>query len=315
MSVVKTPDLLVQPHQGLIERIRLASAINDECWQTLYEPLVMRTAAQLQELVNRPGDSYLLFDALSSSLAAVHRCDGVKFDEFPHLMRYLIFAAALTYDCAAPAADLEVAVQTTDGKHILWEPLDGSTIDQIGKQYTANWTARGLSSSHVVATVAWMMLPSTARRLLCTERKTVHEFMFATTPGSKLSKFLPQLDRKSGAPVPLLQEFLDYVQNLIDSDKYNRPESRLHAVESGLFLMTPDIFVDFDTARASRIKTELETSYLIMPNQKSKERQCVWKFCNPHGRKLKGWVIDPKLAGLKTPSKLSGYLEHHTSQT
>ena len=309
MKTVQSPHRLLQNHDDLITSIRTQADIVTSHWDALHAPLLSRTAEHLQELPNRTGDQQLLAMALRAALVSLQRTADAKFEQFPHRKRYACFAAALTYDCADPAADLEVNVIAADGKNTVWEPLEGSTIADIGNAYTAFWTHRRLDAATVRPAVTWSMLPLTARRWLSAEREIVHEYMAVTArPNAQYARYIPQLDRQPHNPSPQLHEFIDYLHRLIKSGKYNRPTSRLHVVAKGLLLVLPGIFSDFNTLAADEIAIRLRGSPLLVPCNSGGAKTNTWRFRSENGQQLKGWIIDPDRAGITAPDDLSQHL-------
>ena len=309
MPTVKTPQLLLQPHSDLIDQIRPMVETEARYWDALYMPLIERTATHLQELTNRTDDNQLLRLALNAAVMTLHRTADANFGLYPKRMRFACFAVALTYNCADPAADLEVTVSAADGKSTVWEPLEVSTVGELGHEYTGQWTYRRLDAGSIRPTIAWKLLPLTARQWLYTERGIVNELMkAASTPTAKLARYIPQHDITPSNPYPQLHEFTDYLQRLIVAGKFNQPTSRLHVVAEGLFLVRPGIFSDYDTLLANQIAAQLRVSPLLAPPADSAAKNAAWRFQTVTGQKLKGWIIDPARAGISAPKTLSKFL-------
>ncbi len=311
MPAVKEPQQLLQTHGDLIDQIKPMVEVDANVWNALYSPLVVQAAEHLQELPNRDGDSQLLQMALRAALLTLQRTTDANLGKFPRRTRYACFAAALTFDCADPAADLEVTVSTDDGESTVWEPLEVSTIGELGSSYTTSWTYRRIDPSSARSTIAWAMMPPLARQWLCAERAVVHEFMeVAVKPSARLARYIPQHDITPNNPAPQLHEFTDYLQRLIVGGKVNRPVSRVHVVAEGLFLVSPGVFSDYDTLLGNQIAAQMRVSPLLVPCTNGESKTNTWRFRTTSGNNLKGWVIDPARAGISVPKALSRYLLH-----
>ena len=93
-----------------------------------------------------------------------------------------------------------------------------------------------------------------------------------------------------------LRNFLNYLQQQIDEGAINRPWSRIHAVAAGLFIVVPDIFLDYDLNAVRDLQSELTSASFIV---KINGETSSWKFSAPEAKSLRGHVLDPVKCGLE----------------
>ena len=93
-----------------------------------------------------------------------------------------------------------------------------------------------------------------------------------------------------------LRNFINYLQQQIDEGAINRPWSRIHAVDAGLFIVIPDIFRDYDLNVARDLQSELASASFIV---KADDETTSWIFCVPEAKSLRGHVLDPVKCGLE----------------
>ena len=89
---------------------------------------------------------------------------------------------------------------------------------------------------------------------------------------------------------------LSYLQQQIDEGAINRPWSRIHAVDAGLFIVVPDIFRDYDLNSARDLQSALASASFIV---KADDETSSWKYCTPEAKNLRGHVLDPVKCGLE----------------
>ena len=90
--------------------------------------------------------------------------------------------------------------------------------------------------------------------------------------------------------------FLSYLQQQIDEVAINRPWSRIHAVDAGIFIVIPDIFRDYDLIAARDLQSELASASFLV---KADDETSSWIYCAPEARSLCGHVLDPVKCGLE----------------
>ena len=93
-----------------------------------------------------------------------------------------------------------------------------------------------------------------------------------------------------------LRNFINYLQQQIDEGTINRPWSRIHAVDAGLFIVVPDIFRDYDLNAVRDLQSELASASFIV---KADDETSSWIYCAPETKSLRGHVLDPVKGGLE----------------
>ena len=93
-----------------------------------------------------------------------------------------------------------------------------------------------------------------------------------------------------------LRNFLNYLQQQIDEGAINRPWSRIHVVDAGLFIVVPDILRDYDLNAVRDLQFELASASFIV---KTDNEASSWIYCAPEAKSLRGHVLDPVKCGLQ----------------
>ena len=93
-----------------------------------------------------------------------------------------------------------------------------------------------------------------------------------------------------------LRNFINYLQQQIDEGAINRPWSRIHVVDTGLFVVVPDIFRDYDLNAVRDLQSELAIASFIV---KTDDETSSWIYCAPEAKCLRGHVLDPVKCGLE----------------
>ena len=148
--------------------------------------------------------------------------------------------------------------------------------------------------------IAWSLLPPSGRKWLANERTVLHAWQSALlkenpNPLTHLVCCGNSNDVGTLRSVHL-RNFLNYLQQLIDEGAINRPWSRIHAVDAGLFIVVPDIFRDYDLNAVRDLHSELASASFIV---KTDNETSNWIYSAPATKSLRGHVLDPAKCGLE----------------
>ena len=213
---------------------------------------------------------------------------------------FAAFSASLCQDVGQPAADLEVTATTAEGESTLWQPAEGDRLASLGERYEQKWTLQYLPAKNWSAVIALSLLPPAGRKWLASERIVLHAWQSALlnenpNPLTHLVCYGKSNDVGTLRSV-YLRNFLIYLQQQIDEGAINRPWSRIHAVDAGLFIVVPDIFRDYDLNAVRDLQSELASASFIV---KADDENSSWIYCAPEAKSLRGHVLDPVKCGLE----------------
>ena len=300
MPEVRPAVELLDGYGDVIDACRTLSQIGDQYWNSLYLPLIRSIADYFQLLTDRYGEYKLIEIALDSAHKSLELCVAADIQSRPKLTTFAAFSASLCLDVGQPAADLEVAAATAEGESTLWQPAEGDRLASLGETYEQNWTLQYLPARNWSAVIAWSLLPPAGRKWLASERTVLHAWQSALleenpNPLTHLVCYGKSNDVSTLRSVHL-RNFLNYLQQQIDEGAINRPWSRIHAVEAGLFIVIPDIFRDYDLHAVRDLQSELASASFIV---KADDETSCWKYCVPEAKNLRGHVLDPVKCGLE----------------
>ena len=143
----------------------------------------------------------------------------------------------------------------------LWQPAEGDRLASLGETYEQNWTLQYLPARNWSTVIAWSLLPPAGRKWLASERTVLHAWHSALlkenpNPLTHLVCYDKSNDVSTVRSFHL-RNFFSYLQQQIDEGAINRPWSRIHAVDAGLFIVVPDIFQDYDLNAVRNLQSEL----------------------------------------------------------
>ena len=263
-------------------------------------PLISSVADYYQLLTDRSGEHKLFAIALESAHKSLELCVAADIKTRPKLTMFAAFSASLCQDIGQPAGDLEVTVKNSDGESTLWQPVEGNRLASLGDTYEQNWTLQYLSARIWSTVIAWSLLPLAGRKWLASEKTVLHAWQSALLRENPNSLTHLVCCSKSNDVSTLrsvhLRNFFSYLQQQIDEGAINRPWSRIHAVDAGLFIVVPDIFRDYDLNAARYLQSELASASFIV---KADDETSSWIYCVPEAKSLRGHVLDPVKCGLE----------------
>ena len=300
MPAVRLAVELLDEYGDVIDGCRSLAQIGDQYWNSIYLPLISSVVDYFQLLTTRSGEHKLFETALESAHKSLELCVAADIRSRPKLTMFAAFSASLCQDVGQPAGDLEVTVTTTEGESTLWQPVEGDRLASSGKAYEQNWTLQYLSARNWSTVIAWSLLPPAGKKWLASERTVLHAWHAALlkenpNPLTHLMCY-GKSDDVSTLRSAYLRNFLSYLQQQIDEGAINRPWSRIHAVDAGLFIVVPDIFRDYDLNGARDLQSELASASFIV---KSDDESSSWIYCVPEAKNLRGHVLDPVKCGLE----------------
>ena len=300
MPKVRSATELLDGYGDVIEACRSLAQIGDQYWNSIYLPLISSTADYFQVLTDRSGEYKLFATALNAAHKSLELCVAADIKTRPKLTMFAAFSASLCQDVGQPAGDLEVTATTAEGESTIWQPAEGGRLASLGETYEQNWTLQYLPARNWSTVIAWSLLPPACRKWLASERTALHAWQSALlnenpNPLTHLVCYGKSND-VSTLRSAHLRNFLNYLQQQIDEGAINRPWSRIHAVEAGLFIVVPDIFRDYDLNAARDLQSELASASFIV---KSDDESSSWIYCVPEAKSLRGHVLDPVKCGLE----------------
>ena len=300
MPAVRPAVELLDGYGDVIDSCRTLAQVGDRYWNSIYLPLISSIADYFQLLTDRYGEHKLIEIALDAAHKSFELCVAADIKTRPKLTMFAAFSASLCQDVGQPAGDLEVTVTTTEGESTLWQPAEGDRLASLGETYEQNWTLQNLPARNWSTVIAWSLLPPAGRKWLASERTVLHAWHAALlkenpNPLTHLMCY-GKSDDVSTVRSFHLRNFLNYLQQQIDEGAINRPWSRIHAVDAGLFIVVPDIFRDYDLNAARDLQSELASASFIV---KADDETSSWIYCVPEAKSLRGHVLDPVKCGLE----------------
>ena len=300
MPEVRPAVELLDGYGDVLDSCRTLAQVGDRYWNSIYMPLIRSVADYFQLLTDRSGEYKLFETALDSAHKSLELCVAADIQSRPKLTTFAAFSASLCQDVGQPAGDLEVTAATAEGESTLWQPAEGDRIASLGLTYEQIWTLQYLPARNWSAVIAWSLLPPAGRKWLASERTVLHAWQSALleenpNPLSHLVCYGKSNDVSTLRSVHL-RNFLSYLQQQIDEGAINRPWSRIHAVDAGLFIVIPDIFRDYDLNAVRDLQSELASASFIV---KADDKASNWIYSVPEAKSLRGHVLDPVKCGLK----------------
>ena len=300
MPEVRPAVELLDGYGNVIDGCRSLAQLGDQYWSSIYMSLINLVADYFQLLTDRPGEHMLFATALESAHKSLELCVAADIKSRPKLTTFAAFSASLCQDVGQPAGDLEVTATTAEGESTLWQPAEGDRLASLGETYEQKWTLQYLPARNWSTVIAWSLLPPAGRKWLASERTVLHAWQSVLlkenpNPLTHLvccGKSNDVSSLRSGH----LRNFLSYLQQQIDEGAINRPWSRIHAVDAGLFIVVPDIFRDYDLNAARDLQSELASASFVV---KADDETSSWIYCAPEAKSLRGHVLDPVKCGLE----------------
>ena len=300
MPKVRSATELLDGYGDVIEACRSLAQIGDQYWNSIYLPLISSTADYFQVLTGRSGEYKLFATALNAAHKSLELCVAADIKTRPKLTMFAAFSASLCQDVGQPAGDLEVTATTAEGESTIWQPAEGGRLASLGETYEQNWTLQYLPASNWSTVIAWSLLPPACRKWLASERTALHAWQSALLNENPNPLTHLVCCGKSNDVCTLrsvhLRNFLNYLQQQIYEGAINRPWSRIHAVDAGLFIVVPDIFRDYDLNAVRDLQSELAIASFIV---KTDDETSSWIYCAPEAKCLRGHVLDPVKCGLE----------------
>ena len=301
MPEVRPAVELLDGYGDVIDACRSLTQIGDRYWNSIYLPLISSAADYFQLLTDRSEEHKLFAIALDGAHKSLELCVAADIQSRPKLTMFAAFSASMCQDVGQPAGDLEVTVTNTEGETTLWQPAEGDRLASLGETYVQNWTLQCLPAKNWSTVIAWSLLPPAGRSWLAGERTVLHAWQSALlgenpNPLTHLVCCGKSNDVISHRSKHHVRNFLNYLQQQIDEGAINRPWSRIHAVDAGLFIVVPDIFRDYDLNAVRDLQSELASAAFIV---KADDETGSWKYCAPESKSLRGHVLDPVKCGLE----------------
>ena len=300
MPAIRTAAELLEGYGDVIDACRTLAHIGDQYWNSIYLPLISSVADYFQLLTDRSGEHKLFAIALESAHKSLELCVAADIKSRPKLTMFAAFSASLCQDVGQPAGDLEVTATTVEGESTLWQPAEGDRLASLGETYEQNWTLQYLPARNWSTVIAWSLLSPAGRKWLASERTVLHAWHSALLKENPNPLTPLVCCGKSNDVSTLrsvhLRNFLNYLQQQIDEGAINRPWSRIHAVDAGLFIVIPDIFRDYDLNAVRDLQSELASASFIV---KADDETSSWIYSAPEAKSLRGHVLDPVKCGLE----------------
>ena len=291
---------LLDGYGDVIDTCRTLAQVGDRYWNSIYLPLIRSVADYFQLLTDRYGEHKLIEIALDGAHKSLELCVAADIKTRPKLTMFAAFSASLCQDVGQPASDLEVTVTTAEGESTLWQPAEGDRLASLGETYEQKWTLQYLPARNWSTVIAWSLLPPAGRKWLASERTVLHAWHDALLKENPNSLTHLVCCGKSNDVSTLrsvhLRNFLNYLQQQIDEGAINRPWSRIHAVDAGLFIVIPDIFRDYDLHAVRDLQSELASASFIV---KTDDETSSWRYWAQETKSLRGHVLDPVKCGLE----------------
>ena len=245
MPEVQSAAELLDGYGDVVDGCRSLVQLGDQYWNSIYMPLISSVADYFQLLTDRSEEHKLFAIALDSAQKSLELCVAANIKTRPKLTMFAAFSASLCQDVGQTAGDLEVTATTAEGQSTLWQPAEGDRLASLGETYEQKWTLQYLPARNWSTVVAWSLLPPAGRKWLASERIVLHAWHAAMlkenpNPLTHLVCSVKANDVSTLRSVHL-RNFLNYLQQQIDEGAINRPWSRIHAVEGGIFIVIPDI--------------------------------------------------------------------------
>ena len=300
MPEVRPAVELLDRYGKVIDACRSLAQIGDQYWNSIYLPLISSTADYFQVLTDRSGEYKLFATALNAAHKSLELCVAADIETRPKLTMLAAFSASMCQDVGQPAGDLEVTATTAEGESTIWQPAEGGRLASLGETYEQKWTLQYLPARNWSTVIAWSLLPPAGRKWLASERTVLHAWhaaLFKENPNPLTH--LVCCDKSNDVSTIRsfhLRNFFSYLQQQIDEGAINRPWSRIHAVDAGIFIVIPDIFRDYDLNAVRDLKSELASASFIV---KADDETSRWIYCAPEARNLRGHVLDPVKCGLE----------------
>ena len=300
MPEVRPAVELLDGYGDVVDGCRSLAQLSDQYWNSIYLPLIRSVADYFQLLTDRYGEYKLIEIALDGAHKSLELCVAADISSRPKLTMFAAFSASLCQDVGQPAGDLEVTVTTAGGETTLWQPAEGDRLASLGETYEQKWTLQYLPARSCSTVIAWGLLPPAARSWLASERTVLHAWI-ATLLGENPNPLTHLVCYGKSNDVSTarsfhLRNFLSYLQQQIDEGAINRPWSRIHAVDAGLFIVIPDIFRDYDLNAVRDLQSELASASFIV---KADDKASNWIYSVPEAKSLRGHVLDPVKCGLE----------------
>ena len=300
MPEVRSAAELLDGYCDVIDGCRSLAQLGDQYWNSIYMPLISSIADYFQLLTDRSGEHKLIAIALDDAHESLELCVAADIKTRPKLTMFAAFSASLCQDVGQPASDLEVTATTAEGESTLWQPAEGDRLASLGETYEQKWTLQYLPARNWSTVIAWSLLPPAGRKWLASERTVLHAWQSTLLNENPNPLTHLVCCSKSNDVCTLrsvhLRNFLNYLQQQIYEGAINRPWSRIHAVDAGLFIVVPDIFRDYDLNAARDLQSELASASFIV---KADDGTSRWRYCAPVAKSLRGHVLDPVKCGLE----------------
>ena len=300
MPEVRPAVELLDGYFAVIDACRSLTQIGDRYWNSIYLPLISSVVDYFQLLTTRSGEHKLFATALESAHKSLELCVAADIKSRPKLTMFAAFSASLCQDVGQPAGDLEVTATTAESESTLWQPAEGDRLASLGERYEQNWTLQYLPARNWSTVIAWSLLPPAGKKWLASDRTVLHAWHDALLKENPNSlTHLVCCDKSNDVSTVRsfhLRNFFSYLQQQIDEGAINRPWSRIHAVDAGLFIVIPDIFRDYDLNAVRDLQSDLASASFIV---KADDETSSWIFCVPEAKSLRGHVLDPVKCGLE----------------
>ena len=300
MPEVRSAAELLDGYCDVIDGCRSLAQLGDQYWNSIYMPLIRSIADYFQLLTDRYGEHKLIEIALDGAHKSLELCVAADIQSRPKLTTFAAFSASLCQDVGQPAGDLEVTVTTAGGESTLWQPAEGDRLASLGETYEQNWTLQYLPARNWSTVIAWSLLPPAGGKWLASERTVLHAWhsaLLKENPNSLTHLVCCVKANDVGTLRSVhLRDFINYLQQQIDEGAINRPWSRIHAVDAGLFIVVPDIFRDYDLNAVRDLQSELASASFIV---RVDDETSSWMYCAPEAKNLRGHVLDPVKCGLE----------------
>ena len=307
---------LLDGYSDVVDGCRSLAQLGDQYWNSIYMPLISSIADYFQLLTDRSGEHKLFAIALEGAHKSLELCDVADIKTRPKLTTFAAFSASLCQDVGQPAGDLEVTVKTGEGESTLWQPAEGDRLASLGETYEQNWTLQYLPARNWSTVIAWSLLPPAGRKWLASERTVLHAWQSALLgENPNPLTHLVCCDKSNDVSTlrsAHLRNFLSYLQQQINEGAINRPWSRIHVVDAGLFIVVPDILRDYDLNTVRDLQSELASASFIV---KADDETSSWKYCAPEAKSLRGHVLDPVKCGLELGRTRTNRILMHLKQS
>jgi hypothetical protein len=304
LSVLPAKKILrSKEHQMLLRYIRDYSDVPAEYYPPLYEQLIFDYAEFVQHLPIE-SEAYLgsLFNVgLTRALSALYRHQSAKKNRLDmksndHLITYAIFTAALFSSISAVISNQQILITDRQGMiQKVWNPYDGSLTAIKAKHYKIR-----LRSAIYAAVEHWIK-PVLARQLLSQEGfrwlssdiRVFNDWLAAlqgeVIAGGQVSDLLHYIRRLDDAvigldierlppietdmhmpqEIELAEKFLKWLQKALEQKKLtvNQPNSMVHMIDQGVFLLESDLYRYFLKHAASSSESLMRSTAMTAQMQ------------------------------------------------